>query len=68
MTQGQIETAERKAMNEFDRWNSIAGCVAPDSGYYYEMQGVIEDAVHIGIQMALFGEVKYDKEGNVVKI
>ena len=26
---------------------------------------VLEDAVHIGIQMALYGKVEYDKDGQV---
>jgi len=67
MERGKIADAERFALNELDKWNGVTGQFAPGSGYYYEMQGIIEDAVHIGIQMALHGKVNYDADGNVVK-
>jgi len=65
MKTGQVESAERKALNEFDKWNEVTGLVQEHTGYYYELQAVIKDAVHIGIQMALYDKVEYDKEGNV---
>jgi len=67
MTQGQVDDAERKALNELDRWNDVTGFLEPGTSYYYEIQAVIEDAVHIGIQMALHGKVSYDNDKNVVK-
>lgn len=67
MTKGEVETAVRKAYNQLDIWNDVTGAVQPDSGYYYELQAVIEDAVHIGIQMALYGKVDLDEEYNVIK-
>jgi len=66
MKVGQVESAERKALNEFDKWNEVAGFVQEHTGYYYEIQSVIKDAVHIGIQMALLGKVEYDEDGCVI--
>lgn len=67
MTIGQVKDAERLALNELDKWNKVTGFIKPGTSYYYEMQAVIEDAVHIGIQMALRGKVEYDDDDNVVK-
>ena len=67
MNIGQVEYAERKAMKKFDEWNDVTGCYPPGTGYYAEIQDCIEDAVHIGIQIALFGYVKYDEDGNIRK-
>lgn len=67
MTVGQIRDAERKALNELDKWNDVTGAISKGSSWYYELQSVIEDAVHIGAQMALYGEVKYNEDGEVVK-
>jgi len=66
MTKGQVDYAERKALDLFDRWNDITGFVGPCTGYYYEIQHLLRDAVHIGAQMAINGEVVIH-EGEVVK-
>ena len=65
MTKGKVEKAERIALNEFDKWNDITGFVQEDTGYYYEIQSIIKDAVHIGIQMSINGKVEYNEEGNI---
>ena len=57
MKEGQVKSAIRRALNLFDSWNDVTGFVQKHTGYYYELQGVIEDAVHCGIQEAL-GEFK----------
>jgi len=67
MTQGEIDTAEREALNFFDRWNEVTGFVQKHTGYYYELQSIIEDAVHIGIQMVLFKKIIKDEEGNLMR-
>lgn len=67
MNKGQIADAERKALNEFDKWNTVTGITTEGTSYYYELQSVIEDAVHIGIQMALSGQVKYNTDGSVLR-
>ncbi len=67
MKRGQVEKAERLALNEFDKWNDVTGFVQEDTGYYYELQAVITDAVHIGIQMATNGKVNFNKEGILEK-
>lgn len=65
MNKGQVDKAERLALNEFDKWNDVTGVIQENTGYYYELQAVIKDAVHIGIQIALKGKVMYDEDGNV---
>lgn len=50
MQKGEVETAERRALNWFDKWNNTTGFVVPHTSYYYEMQGIVKDAVHFGIQ------------------
>jgi hypothetical protein len=67
MKKGQVDKAERIALNIFDKWNDCTGVVPEASGYYYEVQGCIIEAVHVGIQMALLGKVKFDEDGNVDK-
>lgn len=63
MTKGHLDYAVREALNHFDKWNETAGAVAKFSSVYYEIQGVVEDAVHIGAQMALLGEVHKHEDG-----
>jgi len=53
MQKGKVESAERRALNLFDKWNDVTGYVPKHCGYYYELQGVVKDAVHCGIQEAL---------------
>lgn len=53
MTQGELAGAVRRALNLFDQWNDVTGFVTPNTGYYYEVQGCIEDAVKCGVQAAL---------------
>jgi len=50
MKQGQLERAIRRALTQFEKWNDATGCFTKDTSYYYEMQGIIEDAVHCGAQ------------------
>lgn len=55
-TKGEVEYAVRRALNKFDEWNDVTGVIAKHTGYYYEIQSVIEDAVHCGFQRALGDE------------
>ena len=55
MTKGEQEFAIRIALNNFDTWNDCTGVISKGSSYYYEMQGVIEDAVRIGSKVACKG-------------
>jgi len=52
ITKGEIEFAKRRALNLFDKWNDCTGLVPKFTGYYYELQSVIEDAVECGVQQA----------------
>jgi hypothetical protein len=53
ITKGELESAKRRALNLFDKWNDVTGFVPKHTGYYYELQSVIEDAVHCGAQAAV---------------
>ncbi len=52
MTTGELENAERRALNIIDKWNDVTGFVVKNTGYYYELQGIITDAVKCGAQAA----------------
>jgi len=64
MQKGEVDAAERRALNLFDKWNDVTGFVPKFTGYYYEIQGCITDAVHCGIQQALkdFHELDSEKD------
>ena len=66
MKKGQVEKAERTALNQFDKWNEVTGFVQEHTGYYYELQSLIIEAVHIGIQMSTQGKVIFGDDGNVI--
>jgi hypothetical protein len=55
MTKGELEYAIRMALNNFDQWVDATGVFTKGTGYYFECQGVIEDAVKIGAIVATFG-------------
>jgi hypothetical protein len=55
MNKGELEYAKRMALNKFDEWNDVTGFFEKNTSYYYEAQGAIEDAVKIGIKVALYG-------------
>jgi len=52
MTRGELDNAVRRALNIFDQWNNVTGVFDRGDTYYYEVQAVIEDAVHCGAQGA----------------
>lgn len=53
---GDIDYAVRRALNKFDEWNDVTGAITKHCSSYYEIQSVIEDAVHCGFQQALDDE------------
>lgn len=55
MTKGELDYAIRQALNNFDNWNDSTGKFAKSTGYYYEMQSIIEDSVKIGAKIASEG-------------
>ncbi len=67
MNKGKVNDAERKALNVLEEWNEVTGALDINGSWYRECQCIIEDCVHIGIQMALYGKVNYDENGSVVK-
>jgi hypothetical protein len=67
MNKGQMADAKRRALNLFDQWNDVTGYFHKNTGYYYEIQGVIEDAVECGAQAALEVCVQLESEKGVDK-
>lgn len=66
MTKGQSDYAKRKALEIFDAWLDVTGCIDRFTGYYYELSGIIEDAVEIGSMTAL--DVPFEiKDGQLLK-
>ena len=55
MNKGEVDYAIRLSLNNFDKWNDVTGCFVKGESYYYEIQGVIEDAVRIGSKIACQG-------------
>ena len=53
MKQGEIDRAKRKALSIFDEWVEVTGQFEPGNSYRYEIEGIIEDAVEVGIKAAL---------------
>lgn len=64
MNKGQLANAKRRALNILDGWNDVTGAVTKESGWYWELQSVIEDAVECGVQGALgvHEELESEKE------
>lgn len=60
---GQMDRAKRRALNILDEWIRITGVVREHSGYHSELEGIVEDAVEIGIQMAVGVHEPLDSEG-----
>jgi hypothetical protein len=61
MNKGELDYAERMALNNFDEWNDVTGCFEKGTSYYYEALATIEDAVKIGAKVATYG-MKADLE------
>lgn len=53
MSKGEMNDAQRRALNILDKWIDVTGIIPKATSYYYELQGIIEDAVHCGAQAAL---------------
>ena len=51
MTKGEVDRAIRDAQHRFDEWHEVTGAL--HGSYRYEVESLIEDAVHIGIRSAL---------------
>lgn len=62
VTMGELETAQRRALNILDAWLAITGAVEPGTSWYYELQRVVEDAVHCGAQAATGDYRKLENE------
>lgn len=66
LIRGRVDYAVRIAHNELDKWNDTANIVEKHTGSYYELQSVVEEAVHIGIQVALYGKVLRNQDGEII--
>jgi len=63
MTRGQLEYAQGKARELFNRWNDVTGLVPECTGYYYEIIGCIDDAVDIGARVACGQKIILTEDG-----
>jgi hypothetical protein len=66
MTKGKVDYALRQALNHFDRWIDATGALEKFTTYYYECQACIEDAVRIGIMVALDIPIEFDEGGELI--
>lgn len=62
MQVGQLKDAERRALNLLDAWLGVTRVAIKGTSYYYELQGIIEDAVKCGAQAARGVYEKLDSE------
>lgn len=62
MTRGELQNAKRRALNIFDDWVNVTGVVGVGTGYYYELQSLIEDAVECGAQAACGAQEPLESE------
>jgi hypothetical protein len=61
--QRKLDRATERALNMFDKWNDVTGCFEKNTGYYFEIQGCIEDAVKIGMQeMTHYEQLESEKD------
>lgn len=51
MNRGDFDRAKRRALNILDKWLDCTGAIP--EGYRDEIEGVVEDAVEVGVQAAL---------------
>ncbi len=65
MNRGQVRRAEAYAIVHLQEWLEETGAIEPHTSYHSELESIVEDAVHIGIQMALYGKVQFDEDGLV---
>ena len=52
MKRGELKNAQRRALNILDAWLNATGAISRESSWYYELQGIVEDAVECGAQAA----------------
>lgn len=52
MNKGEVDKAIRRALVIWDEWQRVTGCLN-GSSYVWEIEGMIIDAVHIGVQAGL---------------
>lgn len=63
MLKRKLDKATERALNIFENWNNVTGCFQKETGYYYEIQGCIEDAVKCGFQsLSRYEELESEKE------
>jgi len=65
MTKGEVKRAEAYAIVNLQEWLECTGAIPLHTGYHSEVESIVIDAVHIGIQMALSGKVNFDDYGNI---
>ena len=49
----KLQRAQRVSKSLFDIWNSVTGWFPHNSGYYYEIMSILDDAVQVGYEQAM---------------
>jgi hypothetical protein len=64
IVKGELDKAKRRALTIFDNWQRITGCL-DGSSYLWELEGIIKDAVEIGVQagMGIYKPLASEQEG-----
>lgn len=65
MNRGEVERAERRALTILDKWLRLTGCL-DGSSYVWEIEGIVKDAVHCGIQEALGAHKPLEAEEDII--
>ena len=66
MNKDKLNKALEIVRERFSNWNEITGAIPEQTSTYYEIESMIEDAVHIGIQMWLYGHIWLDENDQVI--
>lgn len=64
MTKGQLEYAQGKARELFNKWLETTGLVQEHSAYYYELIACIDDAVDVGARVACGQKIIIHEDGS----
>lgn len=62
MQKGELDRAKRRALHIYDEWLETTGALPSRSSWSYELEGIIEDAVEVGVQAAIGVHEKLESE------
>lgn len=62
-----VEEAEEIALNRLKQWVDCIGWIDSHEGGYYLMEGVIKDAVCIGVRVSTGNKIRFDRSGSLIR-